>query len=412
MIRTTEGNVRQRGDKWYYSFEAAPVNGKRQRIERVGGLTKKEAQKALRKAIDDYERGGLRSKLEDMSVSDYMDYWLKNYVEKNLKYNTRKNYSNIIENYIKPKLGKYRIKTISPAVIQQFINEVASTQLERTKQPPKKHTVEIVLTVIKEALKRVVFPYQVIKENPAGYVEMPKYAPTPEKTRQDLKIISYDQYEQLLKACPPADSYHMPLVIAFNTGMRRGEALGLTWDRVNLDEGWIKIDQQMIQKGDGVFDLEFPKSQAGYRIIEIGRTLIEELKAKRKAQSENRLRYGEYYNESNFVCTWENGNPVTPGYIKYRSRKLQDDLGFPFSFHSLRHTHATMLLESGEKLKVVQERLGHAKMATTADTYLHVTQDMRRRTVDLFENFLKQKRSRLPLFVGKVPLNNNSQLQI
>lgn len=107
---------------------------------------------------------------------------------------------------------------------------------------------------------------------------------------------------------------------------------------------------------------------------------------------EMRMRYGALYNDSNFVCTWDNGNPVVPGYIKYRSRKLSDDLGFPFSFHSLRHTHATMLLDAGEKLKVVQERLGHAKMSTTADTYLHVTEEMRNDTAITFEDYLKRKK--------------------
>lgn len=402
-----EGHVRKRGEKWYYSFEAATVDGKRKRIERVGGYTEKDAQRALRKAIDEYERGGLTVKLNNMSVADYMDYWMKNYVEKNLKYNTRKNYKNVADNYIKPMIGKYKLKTISPAVIQDFINQVADTPLERTKKKPSKHTVEIILTVLKEALKRAVYPYQVLHENPAGYVDMPKYAPVPQRTRQDLKIISLDQYDELLAACPPADPYHMPLVIAFNTGMRRGEVLGLQWDMVNLETGTIRVERNMIQKGDGVYDLDSPKSAAGYRTISIGQELIDELKAKRQSQSEMRMRYGKLYNDSNFVCTWDNGNPVVPGYIKYRSRKLSDDLGFPYSFHSLRHTHATMLLEAGEKLKVVQERLGHAKLSTTADTYMHVTEEMRNDTAIRFEDYLAKRKKGLDPSVGKQPNKPN-----
>lgn len=387
-----EGSVRKRGDKWYYAYEAARVDGKRQRIERVGGFTQKEAERALRKAIQEYEHGGVQIDLTDMSVADYFDYWLKNYVEKNLKYNTRKNYMQIIKNYVKPLIGKYKLRSITPAVIQDFVNKVASKPL-RTGNTPKKHTVAIILTVVKEALKRAVYPYQLIKDNPASYVDMPRYAPEREKNRADLKIITLDQYQQLLDACPPADAYHMPLVIAFNTGMRRGEALGLEWDMVDLENGIVRVERNMIQKGDGIFDLDSPKSAAGYRSITIGQTLIAELKAKRKAQIENRLRYGNLYNDTNFVCTWENGNPVTPGYIKYRSRKLSDQLGFPYSFHSLRHTHATLLLEAGEKPKVVQQRLGHAKITTTMDTYMHVTREMQNNTVTRFESFLRQKRS-------------------
>ncbi len=387
----TQGYVRKRGEKWYYSFEMATVDGKRKRVERVGGFTQKDAERALRKAIAEYERGGLKVKLTDMSVADYMDYWHENYVQKNLKYNTQKNYEGLIRLYIKPVLGKYYMKNISPAVIQEFINDYAQTPLKRTKEVPKKHSVEILLTVLKEAFKRAVYPYQIIKENPAGYVEMPKYAPEAKKTKQDLKIITYQQYLKILDVCPPADPFHMPLVIGFNTGMRRGEVLGLQWDMVNLDEGWIRVERNMISKKYGVYDLDSPKSAAGFRTIEIGSVLIDELRAKRKAQMENRLRYGKLYNDSNFVCTWENGNPVTPGYIKFRCEKIVRDLEFPFTFHSLRHTHATMLLEAGEKPKVVQERLGHSRITTTMDTYIHVTQDMRRGSVSRFEDFLNKK---------------------
>ncbi|WP_225354296.1 site-specific integrase [Lacticaseibacillus saniviri] len=180
---------------------------------------------------------------------------------------------------------------------------------------------------------------------------MPKYAPLPATTKQDLKIITVEQFEKILEQTPPADPFHMPLVIAFYTGMRRGEVCGLQWDMVNLDEGYIQIERQMIQKGNGVFDLESPKSAAGYRTIVIGPTLINELKEKRKSQMENRVRYGILYNENNFVCTRNNGDPILPTYIRYRSRKINDNFGIPFSFHSLRHTHATMLLEAGENLK-------------------------------------------------------------
>ncbi|WP_056993234.1 site-specific integrase [Lacticaseibacillus saniviri] len=389
----SEGYIRKRGEKYYYSFEIAGANGKRKRIERVGGYTEKEAKKALRKAIDEYENGGMNTKMADMSVADYFAFWLTNYVEKNLKFNTRKNYKNVVNRYINPKIGKYRIKSLSPATIQHFIDEVAEEPLDRTGQPPKKHTVEIILTIVKEALKKAVYPYKIINDNPASYVEMPKYAPLPATTKQDLKIITVEQFEKILEQTPPADPFHMPLVIAFYTGMRRGEVCGLQWDMVNLDEGYIQIERQMIQKGNGVFDLESPKSAAGYRTIVIGPTLINELKEKRKSQMENRVRYGILYNENNFVCTRNNGDPILPTYIRYRSRKINDNFGIPFSFHSLRHTHATMLLEAGEKPKVVQERLGHSKISTTMDTYMHVTNTMRQDTVLRFENFVQQKKT-------------------
>lgn len=380
-----EGNVRKRGDKWYYSFEAAQVDGKRKRIERVGGYSEKEAKKALRKAIDEYENGNVQIKLDKMSVADYFNYWLVNYVERNLKYNTVKNYRNILKKYIIPKLGKYRVRTLSPEMLQEFIDDIAANATTKQGKPLAQHTVAIIFTVTKEALRRAVFPYRIIKDNPMAYVDMPKYEPQPKKTKQDLKIITLDQYRELLDYFPVADSFHMPLVIAFNTGMRRGEICALTWNKIDLVNNTITVDSNMIQHGKGTYELASPKTKASYRTIDIGQTLVNELKEKRKSQMENQMRYGHLYDKSNFVCTEENGSPVLPNTIKYKSRLVQEKLHMNFNFHSLRHTHATMLLEAGEKMKVVSERLGHSRISTTMDTYSHVTHKMRKNTVSLIE---------------------------
>jgi len=380
-----EGNVRKRGDKWYYSFEAAQVDGKRKRIERVGGYSEKEARKALRKAIDEYEHGNVQIKLNKMSVADYFNYWLVNYVERNLKYNTVKNYRNILKKYIIPKLGKYRVRTLSPEMLQEFIDDIADNATTKQGNPLAQHTVAIIFTVTKEALRRAVFPYRIIKDNPMAYVDMPKYEPQPKKTNQDLKIITLDQYRELLDYFPVADSFHMPLVIAFNTGMRRGEICALTWDKIDLVNNTITVDSNMIQHGKGTYELASPKTKASYRTIDIGQTLVNELKEKRKSQMENQMRYGRLYDKSNFVCTEENGTPVLPNSIKYKAQLVQDKLHMNFNFHSLRHTHATMLLEAGEKMKVVSERLGHSRISTTMDTYSHVTHKMPKNTVSLIE---------------------------
>ena len=116
------GSVRKKGNRWYYSFEASSVDGKRKRIERAGGRTKKEAEKALRDAITEYENAGLHFDISEVSVSDYMDYWMRVYVKVNCKYNTIQAYTNIIEKHIKPTLGMYKLKALTPSVLQEFIN--------------------------------------------------------------------------------------------------------------------------------------------------------------------------------------------------------------------------------------------------------------------------------------------------
>ncbi|QAB23406.1 site-specific integrase [Lactiplantibacillus plantarum] len=379
------GSIRRRGNRWYYAYEGPTIDGKRQRIEHVGGRTREEAERALRKAIDEFERGGVVIKLTEMSVADYFDYWHENFVVKTLKYNTQTNYRNIINNYIKPDIGMYRMKSIGPASIQKFVNDLPTDKLS-------KHTIEIIVSVLRKGFKMAVFPYQLIKENPANYIVKPTNNNDDEITQQaardKLKIINMGQFKQILALVPESNPLYLPLIISFNTGLRRGEVSGLTWDNIDFDNKTLTVNKQMIMKKKE-FDVTSPKTKASYRTIAVGNSLLTVLKRFRTYQKENKVRYGQFYFDSPFVCTKQNGKPITPSVIKYYTTKLSRELDFPFNFHSLRHTHATMLLENGAKYKEIQQRLGHSRISTTLDTYSHVTNKMKRDTVDIFENMLK-----------------------
>lgn len=374
-----KGYIRKKGQSYYYSFEAAKIDGKRKRTEHFGGYTKPEAEKALRDAISDYENGGLQVTLSNMSVADYFDYWYENYVLKELKRNTQLNYLNIINKYIKPAIGMYKVQTISIAKIQEMFNDLGQTKL-------KKHTVEIIGTVVKNGFKMAVYPFQIIKDNPAIYIKMPRFVlETNDVSRESLHLITMAQYREILEMYPPAHLFHMPVVLAFNTGMRRGEVCALTWDKVDLDAGTIRIDKNMTMFKNKEIVISTPKTPASNRTIMIGKVLIDELKEKRKAQMENRIRYRNLYVENNFVCTHDDGSPVTPHSIKHFSEKIQKRTDIKFQFHSLRHTHATMLLENGAEPKEIQARLGHSKLETTMNTYVHVTQKMEKNTINIMD---------------------------
>lgn len=324
-----------------------------------------------------------------MSVADYFDYWFENYVEKKLKYNTQKNYLNIINKYIKPEIGKYYLSSIGPSRLQDLMNKLPNG----FDRPLAKHSVEIVLTVLKGAFKRAVYPWQAINSNPMVYVEMPAFENKPKQTRDDMKIITMDQYQKILEFNPPSSLFRLPLMIGFHTGLRRGEVCGLQWSDISLDERTITVDRIMLQDKHGI-QLGTPKTQASFRTIAIDDVLAAELRRARKSQSENKLRDGKFYYDSTFVCTKDNGEPVTPNSIKWHSSRIKKELGIDFNFHSLRHTHATMLLEDGVKPKIVQERLGHSRIATKMDKYVHVTRKMKTEAVDIFAQRLKKSAER------------------
>ena len=394
------GGVRKRGDKWYYYFDLGKVDGKRKKFERVGGKTKKEAEAALRKVLQEYENAGLTFEPSEISVSDYLDYWVKNYVEMNCKYNTIDGYSRIIANHIKPAFGSYKLKSITPAILQQFVNE------KSTQGFSKSYLVNMI-TVLSGSFKAAVFPYKFIKENPMQYVKLPKNENIKGETNR--KVISQKEFERIIARFPQGNSFYIPLQIAYHTGTRVGECCALTWDDIDLENRIIKVNKSILKKDNKQWFFGTTKTESSTRQIPIGNTLTDILKKHKKWQLENRLKAGRYYNnyyvtkedriypadgtkefkttddQIQFVCTREDGLLVTPESIRYCSRVINYELLIQFNFHALRHTHATLLIENGANMKDVQERLGHSRLATTMDTYTHTTEQMSKNTVDIFE---------------------------
>ena len=233
-----------------------------------------------------------------------------------------------------------------------------------------------------------VYPYKLIKENPMTYVTMPKYNNI-NNSQDDLKILSLENFKKIIDRFPEGSNFYIPLQIAFNTGMRAAEVCGLTWDCIDLKNNSITIEKIIIYKNkEWVF--ETPKTKSSNRTILIGNTLVNILKHHKKHQYENKLKYGTFYTSSNFVCTKENGKLLTTNSLKYLSRVVNYELQIPFNFHSLRHTHATMLLEAGANIKDIQQRLGHSKISTTMDTYSHVTNTLKLDSVNRFENIISK----------------------
>lgn len=394
-----ELRTRKRGTKWEWSFEGAKVEGKRKPISKGGYRTKADALAAGTQAKAEYDNAGRTFTPSDISFSDYLDYWYKNYVCVEGKPNTQSAYSDIIRIHIKPYLGHYRLSSIAPDILQTHINKLHAKGLA-------KNYLKNICAVLSGSLKYAVYPAKYIKENPMTYVSMPRC--TSKKSDTDRRIISADEFKTITERFPEGNRYHTLFMICYYTGCRISECTGLTWDRIDLNEGTITIDRILV-KNQKHWILGTPKTNSSNRTIKIGSTLIEFLKRHRKWQIENRIRYGQYYSDYyikddssiyqldhtvdfkstddtlSFICTHENGTLINPDLARYASRIVNYDLGIQFNFHSLRHTHATILIENGADIKDVQLRLGHAQIRTTMDTYVHNTDIMQNKSVDIFE---------------------------
>lgn len=398
-------NVRKRGEKWEYRFEAAKVNGKRKHISKGGFRTKKDALEAGTKALVEYNNGGHIAKPSEMSLNDYLDEWMEKYVKVNLRHKTELCYKGIIDNHLKTSLGHYKLNALNPSLLQDFANDL------KAKGYSKRH-IENIVSTLNNALNYAVSPLQYIQFNYAQHIKIPKIDREPKKRN----VVTPENFEKIIRRFPFGNKYHIPLMIGYHTGMRISEVHGLTWDDIDLENGIINVDKQSIRykpEGEKIkWCLGPTKSKAGVRHVKIGSTLLETLKKENIRQKQNRLLYGEYFtkyaieqvkdrpelfelvpnkeNDVNLVCINDDGMINTTDSFKYCSRIIHHELKIEdFDFHSLRHTHASILVNSGLNPKSLQNRLGHEKITTTLQIYSHESREMFEKTGEIFEEALR-----------------------
>ena len=414
---------------WEYRFEAAKIDGKRKHISKSGFRTKKEAEDAGAKALAEYNNAGLKFEPSDMSYADYLDYWFDNYVKVSCKYNTQMAYNQIIEQHLKPALGMYKLRSLTPVLIQEYVNKKFVTGLKKT-------TLTNIMSVLSGSLRYAVVPARLLTSSPAEYVKYPKKKTNKKETNRI--ILSIDDFNKMLDRFEKGNPFRYALLIGFHTGLRIGEVYGLTWDDIDFDERTLDVNKQAYKRNYGV-DVRQVMKQKGKREeksawyfgdtktlsstrkIKIGDTLIKELREYKAIQAQNELLYGEYYTQifmkkekdekgkdiyrlieveksvpvglpqANLIMRKENGQYSSSDSFKYAARVIHYDLGITFNFHSLRHTHATTLIEGGVSPKAVQARLGHENIETTLQTYVHNTEAMEQTAVDVFEKTLSTK---------------------
>lgn len=393
---------RNRGTKakpsWQYRFEGAPIGGKRKEICKGGFKTKAEAVAAGTKAYDEYKSSGQIFRDCAMSYADLLDYWIKEYCVINLKSTTVEGYQKKIRLYITPYLGMYQLSALTPAALQSFVNDRFNEGLSR-------NTLSVIKGIVSKSLSYAVTTLRLIKFNPMDSVKLPApraqaKVPTRKKERD---IVTPEQVKQIFERFPEGHPSHIPLLLAYRCGMRLGEVFALQWENIDFDNRTITINNQvqMIEETK-LWTLSAPKYDS-YRTIDIDDIVTAELKKEQERQWKAQHFYNEFYHwnfiDSNkqlnsgasgssvihLVMVRENGTYITPRTMQHVARVIHGKaegnstvISENWDFHSLRHTHATMLLDAGIPLAVIQERLGHTNIDMTEHYTNHVTDSMRR----------------------------------
>ena len=384
------GTIRKRADGRWEGIYSAGYDQQTGKLIRksIYGKNQKEVRQKLSKVTAEIDEG-LYLEPAKMTLSDWMDLWYKEYTF-DKKYSTLKGYKAQINNHIRPGIGKYNLSQLNPMILQRFFNHLSEPNEKGKVLSPKsiKNVYIILSGILEQAVEN-----EMISKNPCKKVKLPKVynkqiTPLTDKQVKDfLEIISTDEiYGTILR------------VIVF-TGLRLGEAMGLTWDCVDFEKGALNINKQLQRRPqkDGGSTLTSVKSGKP-RILKPAPFVMQLLKIRYTEQIMQKQRSEDLWlawsNEEEhkkaLVFTNLQGGYLIPKRVYLHFKSAAVAIGAPDArVHDLRHTYAVLSLQNGDDIKTVQENLGHASAAFTLDVYGHVSDRMKKESANRMEEYIR-----------------------
>jgi integrase len=284
---------------------------------------------------------------------------------------THLRYEQIVRLRVNPHLGGCKLAKLAPVQVQQLF-----AALERDGVSARGR--QMAGTVLHKALRDAV-RLRLIPSNPAAEVEKPRPG------RPKMQVYDEAQARALLDAAA-GDRLYAMFVLALDTGMRQGELFALEWGDIDFEAGSVLV-QRSLEEINGRHRVKEPKSGKGRR-IDVSPFALEALQGHRKVM----LAEGSYRPDGPVFSAPEGGWLRKPNFQRRVFRPLQKAAKLPaIRFHDLRHTAATLMLLSDVNVKVVSERLGHASIQLTLDTYSHVLPTMQRIAAERMDAFFRRK---------------------
>lgn len=331
------------------------------------GKTRKEAVDKMKAFEEEIKKGILPTK-EKLTVSQWLDRWAETYAKNRVRQNTFEGYKIAINAHLKPTIGAFILKELRPDQVQKMLNERLASGNQRTGGPLGARMVEYIYTVLHMALEQAV-KNSLVARNVCDAVDKPK------KRKHEFMPWTTEQMNQFLSTTQATRMFPVYMLV-WGTGLRRSELLGLRWQDVDLKKGTITVNQTMVRVKGG-YTFGEPKTKKSRRTIPLPGAVTSTMKAWKTAQNKEKLAFDGEYNGLGLVFCNEIGQPYPPEQIGRTFKQDLEKAKLPgIRFHDLRHGHATMLLELGEDLKVISDRLGHSTITLTADTYSHVREKM------------------------------------
>ena len=359
------------------------LDGQRTRI-RVYGRTWEETNQALIKAVAEHQNGP-GAATDKRTLAAYLEFWITQVAPHRVRANTLANYRQSIDMHIIPALGSKKLDKLSAKDIRSWLDRIAvqcrccAQRIDAKRAADKQRCCALgnccrvlpaprrlqyyhgVLAVaLAHAVREDLLPRNVAKQ-----VQVPSGPP---RRYEPLTLTEAHAFLAETRRFLHGEVYEL----ALRTGMRRGEILGLRWTDIDFETNTLTI-RRTVQRVIGQGKLEMPtKTKSSDRRIPLSPPCIKVLKEHVAFQRAQRERAGKNWTETDYVFTSSVGTPLEPQHITQNMKTLCERAGIRrIRFHDLRHSCATLLIESGVPLITVKELLGHSNIMITANTYTH-----------------------------------------
>jgi integrase len=359
------------------------------------------------------------SSKDKITVTDYLTRWLNFKKNDGVKLKTIDDYQRVVEKRLKPVFGKFKLEKLKPLDVEsgiQTIREGSTIQEARR-----------ALGVFSMAMNQAV-RWEIVPRNVCQAVKRPAL---PSDLDTDVRFWKPEEVAVFLEYAQNSRLYAL-FYTAVMTGMRVGELLGLRWQDLSLDAGYLRVNQNAVQV-EGKMHINSPKKPASRRMITISPDTVEVLKLQREKQDSERHNAQEGYQDNDLVFAsqvgtvtiyanlrraffelfaqivvkgWQEAKLVdaTEKRTLQNYRKLLEQkpslqakaLLTELNLHGLRHTHASILIRRGVSAKVVSDRLGHTSVAFTLKVYAHLFEEQRQEATISISDFLGSSVKTLP----------------
>lgn len=249
-----------------------------------------------------------------------------------------------------------------------------------------RRTVAYIRTIIKEAITQAIHN-RLIALNPVDGTTLPP------ASKKEVVPFLREEAEQFLNSIK-SHRLFAAYYLAFYTGLRRGEILGLMWKDIDFAADNFEVKRELVYVLDKktekhVLNFQPPKTQKSKRTIPMTEDLVKVLKSHRAKQDDEKQFFGKPYQDEDLVFCSEDGKRLWPRNFNRQYDGLLKQCGLQHKKpHAMRHTFASMLIEDGEDIRNVQEMLGHATLATTSDIYSHVMDKTKKKVMHRMNRLL------------------------